>query len=546
MRAKRIISLTAAALLTAQAAYIPVSAETYHSAHVTVYVYDSGTGELYDGEGYLRIGRGEQVGEGMGGGAMLGSWAPAEQNPYVTDLSYADGYLFRISLSGQGEYLIDESRCSPTFTLDNCTEKQIDLYLTGTENTTQQPESGDTAEVPDKSEVTFDDLLAMTDDELKAFCENNGLDYDPTIPSYHSRGMDVMLTPDDYNLTGEVTVSHDLSELGRGDMNDYDTGRMIADLAFPEEYYDVRTSVDFVNYEEGTPDGNGEMQETFYKLAAVGVGVKAGAEEKYSLERLLVLIPVWAGMNSNYRHFHIPVMGGGGRAVQPVKGDANTDGRINVSDAVTVLQYIANAEKYPLTPEGMENADCDGEAGLTGSDAIAIQKADAGIISLAPETEVRERSIEGAELLEVADIRYKLKNGGGRWSGSIVRSAEELEEFISSGEYDPVTVEAVSADTFADRAVIVLYSVAGSGMRYSVISGMTASGSTLNVSTVTREPEVLTCDMVARRYLISVPAGEAEGINGITFTDQFSCERDDGLGDVTEWFRTWLAGHIAG
>ena len=61
-------------------------------------------------------------------------------------------------------------------------------------------------------------------------------------------------------------------------------------------------------------------------------------------------------------------------------GDANEDGKVNVADAVAVLQYIANAEKYALTEHGLINADCDGEKGITGADAIMIQKIDAGII----------------------------------------------------------------------------------------------------------------------------------------------------------------------
>ena len=65
-------------------------------------------------------------------------------------------------------------------------------------------------------------------------------------------------------------------------------------------------------------------------------------------------------------------------------GDANLDGKINVADAVTVLQYIGNAEKYPLSETAKKAADCDGEPGITGSDAIMIQKYDAGIIRLFP------------------------------------------------------------------------------------------------------------------------------------------------------------------
>lgn len=65
-------------------------------------------------------------------------------------------------------------------------------------------------------------------------------------------------------------------------------------------------------------------------------------------------------------------------------GDANEDGKITVSDAVAILQYIANNTKYPLTEQGAVNADCDGEKGITGSDAIAVQMKDAGTVDTLP------------------------------------------------------------------------------------------------------------------------------------------------------------------
>jgi hypothetical protein len=67
-------------------------------------------------------------------------------------------------------------------------------------------------------------------------------------------------------------------------------------------------------------------------------------------------------------------------AAQRTRGDTNADGKVNVADAVAVLQYIANAEKYPLTAQAKFNADIDGEEGITGGDAKAIQMIDAGIV----------------------------------------------------------------------------------------------------------------------------------------------------------------------
>ncbi len=76
----------------------------------------------------------------------------------------------------------------------------------------------------------------------------------------------------------------------------------------------------------------------------------------------------------------------GGSADTPASatlyGDANLDQKVNVADAVAVLQYIANATKYKLEGACLANADCDGQIGITGGDATAIQKADAGLVTL--------------------------------------------------------------------------------------------------------------------------------------------------------------------
>lgn len=64
-------------------------------------------------------------------------------------------------------------------------------------------------------------------------------------------------------------------------------------------------------------------------------------------------------------------------------GDANLDGKVNVSDAVAVLQFAANKTKYPLEGTALINADVDGEEGITGSDAIVIQQVDASLIKQA-------------------------------------------------------------------------------------------------------------------------------------------------------------------
>ena len=64
-----------------------------------------------------------------------------------------------------------------------------------------------------------------------------------------------------------------------------------------------------------------------------------------------------------------------------VIGDANLDNKCSVSDAVAILQHIANRDKYELKPQGAVNADVDGVSGVTANDALVIQKVDAGVLS---------------------------------------------------------------------------------------------------------------------------------------------------------------------
>ena len=65
----------------------------------------------------------------------------------------------------------------------------------------------------------------------------------------------------------------------------------------------------------------------------------------------------------------------------PPDGDANCDSEMDMSDAVLVMQALANPDKYGvegtnenhITYSGVYNADFDYN-GLTGSDALTIQK----------------------------------------------------------------------------------------------------------------------------------------------------------------------------
>ena len=65
--------------------------------------------------------------------------------------------------------------------------------------------------------------------------------------------------------------------------------------------------------------------------------------------------------------------------INGISGDANADGEIDMSDAVMIMQSLANPNKYGIkaangiTAQGLKNADANGD-GLTTNDALAIQE----------------------------------------------------------------------------------------------------------------------------------------------------------------------------
>ena len=85
---------------------------------------------------------------------------------------------------------------------------------------------------------------------------------------------------------------------------------------------------------------------------------------------------------------------GNGNTQATKYGDVNCDGDIDLSDAVLIMQSLANPNKYGqngsdshhITAQGLANADCTGNKdGVTSNDAQAIQKYLLGIIKSLPE-----------------------------------------------------------------------------------------------------------------------------------------------------------------
>ena len=68
-------------------------------------------------------------------------------------------------------------------------------------------------------------------------------------------------------------------------------------------------------------------------------------------------------------------------------GDVNCDYNVSISDAVLLLQWIANPDSYYISEQGKSNADVyNCGDGITASDALSIQKLEAKLIWNLPES----------------------------------------------------------------------------------------------------------------------------------------------------------------
>ena len=79
---------------------------------------------------------------------------------------------------------------------------------------------------------------------------------------------------------------------------------------------------------------------------------------------------------------------GSGKTTEPssengkyLKGDANCDGKVTIADATAIVQHLGNQDEYGLSKQGLINADCDGDPGVTGADSNRIQMLEAGLIT---------------------------------------------------------------------------------------------------------------------------------------------------------------------
>ncbi|MCD7891902.1 MAG: hypothetical protein LUG26_09295 [Ruminococcus sp.] len=68
-------------------------------------------------------------------------------------------------------------------------------------------------------------------------------------------------------------------------------------------------------------------------------------------------------------------------------GDANLSGDVNISDAVAILSYVSNSDKYALSEQQIDAADVYMRGdGLNNMDALSVQKFISNNLSALPES----------------------------------------------------------------------------------------------------------------------------------------------------------------
>ncbi|MCD8188215.1 MAG: glycoside hydrolase family 9 protein [Ruminococcus sp.] len=68
-------------------------------------------------------------------------------------------------------------------------------------------------------------------------------------------------------------------------------------------------------------------------------------------------------------------------------GDADIDGDVDIADVTLIMSYVNNPSKYPITAQGLVNADVNANGdGISNNDALAIQRLFSKVIDSLPES----------------------------------------------------------------------------------------------------------------------------------------------------------------
>lgn len=299
MRGKAIgTSITAALMLSSMLTMFPVNAVSADErGTLTVTVIDEETNELFVEDRNCF---------GINGGSIhLGSWNPSKNNPYTfTDVQTSFEYVVQYTAKDYDgyTYYIDTEKGEPMISFADATDKEVTVYMK--KNVWGSSSDTTTPETPVSTELkTFEELYALEENELKQYCTDHKINYispeEAKNQIANKCGINIMVKPNDYliNADGDLLESEDLSVFNKRNFADYDFGKMISDLQYPESDYKFDSAKnDFAFYSVSEPDNNGNPKQKYLKLAQVHIDINT-ANSNRSSERLYQLMAIWAEQN---------------------------------------------------------------------------------------------------------------------------------------------------------------------------------------------------------------------------------------------------------
>lgn len=160
--------------------------------------------------------------------------------------------------------------------------------------------------------VAFEELLAMADDELMKYCEDNSYSFtsqEQIRNELKSGGrFFIRMKPEQYLIDGidDICVSENISDIKQYNAYEYDFDKMIAELNLPEKYFTVKVdNTPFMVCSELKFYENGDIKPYFLKLANLSVNVNPEYAESEELYRLYQLINILPQINSNFHSISV-------------------------------------------------------------------------------------------------------------------------------------------------------------------------------------------------------------------------------------------------
>ena len=250
------------------------------------------------------------------------------------------------------------------------------------------------------SDNFFKDFCNMTEDETKAYFAEKGLTeekgYRIWTAETAARAAENYFVSFLVKLPASYTDSKGNEIINEtADVNDL--SRMMTDNSFAEQhdsfFRDLNINLPGLcnignahfNYRSEGPD-DAKLHRRYISIdvnpkVSVHCTKEEAAEMYADALNYIQLSPQFAGFDLGSK---IPSYGADDTA--KLKGDANNDGQVDMSDVVLIMQSLANPDKYILSEDGRANADTDGD-GVTVGDAQAIQKHLLGIIDYITDTD---------------------------------------------------------------------------------------------------------------------------------------------------------------